>query len=285
MATPLTKDGKIDARRLREFVDYLIDGGVDGLFPLGTTGEFALLSDDERREVAAVVADQANGRVPVAVGVSDPCIERVLAFSEHAKDTGLDAVVATPPYYYTLSEEAIYRFYAKLASEISLPLILYNIPEWTHNFVPPHIVKRLSDEGSIVGMKYTEYNFLNLQKFLSEAKSKISVFTGSDALTCSNLEFGGAGAVIGISNVAPKESAMIFDEFKKGNVIKARQIQSRLLPLIEAIGTGKYPAGVKEAMKLVGMPVGEVKEPLLPLSAEMKRFVREKLRIANLVKA
>ena len=282
MATPLTKDGKIDARRLREFVDYLIDGGVDGLFPLGTTGEFALLSDDERREVAAVVIDQANGRVPVAVGVSDPCIERVLGFSEHAKDTGADAVVATPPYYYTLTEEAIYQFYAKLAGEISSPLILFNIPEWTHNFVPPNIVKRLTDEGCIVGMKYTEYNFLNLQKFLSAAKSKIAVFTGSDALTCSNLEFGGAGAVIGISNVAPKESAMIFDEFKKGNLTKARQIQSRFLPLIEAIGTGKYPAAVKEAMKVVGMPLGEVKKPLLPLSAEEKRSVREKLRIANL---
>ena len=282
MATPLKKDGKIDAKRLREFVDFLIGGGVDGLFPLGTTGEFALLSDGERKEVAAVVIDQANGRVPVAVGVSDPCIERVLAFSEHASDTGADAVVATPPYYYTLREEAIYKFYAKLAGEVNLPLILYNIPEWTHNFVPPNIVKRLADEGSIVGMKYTEYNFLNLQRFLNAAKAKIAVFTGSDALTCSNLEFGGAGAVIGISNVAPKESAMIFDEFKKGNLTKARQIQSRLLPLIEAIGTGKYPAGLKEAMKLVGMPVGEVKEPLLPLTAEEKGFVREKLRIANL---
>jgi 4-hydroxy-tetrahydrodipicolinate synthase len=282
MATPLKKDGSVDSKTLGEYVDYLIDGGVEGLFPLGTTGEFALLSDKERSEVAQVVVDQTNGRVPVAIGVSDPCTERVLSFSKNAKDIGADAVVATPPYYYTVTEEAMYRFYKRVGSKIDLPLILYNIPAWTQNYVPPEIVKKLADEGLIVGMKYTEYNFLNLQKFISATRGKIAVFTGSDALTFSNLEFGGAGAVIGVSNVAPKQSAMIYDEFKKGNLKKASKIQSDLLPVIEAIGVGKYPAGLKEAMKYVGMPLGEVKEPLLPLDASDKLYVKASLKRANI---
>ena len=106
----------------------------------------------------------------------------------------------------------------------------------------------------------------------------IAIFTGSDALTCSNLEFGGAGAVVGISNVMPKESSKIFDEFKSGNLKKAQEAQEKLLPLIQAIGLCNYPAGLKEAMKLVGMPVGDVKPPLLPLSKE------EKLQVKNLLK-
>ena len=153
MATPLKKKGEVDLEVARNFVDFLIDGGVDGLFPLGTSGEFALLSDDERTEIQKAVIDQANGRVPVAVGVSDPCLEKVIQFSKKAKDFGADAVVATPPYYYTLSDESLYAFYRKLSEGIDLPLIAYNIPGFTHNFNTPAIVKRLADEQLIVGMK------------------------------------------------------------------------------------------------------------------------------------
>jgi 4-hydroxy-tetrahydrodipicolinate synthase len=278
MATPLKKDGSVDTARTKILVDFLIEGGVDGLFPLGTSGEFALLSDAERKKVSETVVDQANGRVPVAVGVSDPCFDKVLRYSEEAKTAGADAIVATPPYYYTITDEAMYHFYKKLSETSGMPLLAYNIPEWTHNFIPPEIVKRLADEKLIVGMKYTEYNFLNLIKFHEAAGRKIAIFTGSDALTCANLEFGGSGAVIGISNVAPKKASSIFDDFKNGNLQKARKTQLELLPVIEAIGMGKFPAGLKEVMKLIGMPVGDVKAPLLPLSqaerAEVNRLMK-----------
>ena len=137
MATPLKKDGNIDMAQTKALVDFLLDGGVDGLFPLGTSGEFALLSDVERKTAAETVVDQANGRVPVAIGVSDPCFDKVLRYSMDAKNAGADAIVATPPYYYTVTDEAIYQFYKKLSHESELPLLTYNIPEWTHNFNPP----------------------------------------------------------------------------------------------------------------------------------------------------
>lgn len=283
MVTPLRKDGSVDIAKARELVDFLITNGVDGLFPLGTSGEFALLSDKERKAMAEAVVDQTNGRVPVAVGVSDPCYEKVLGFSNEARDAGAEAIVATPPYYYTVTDEAIYQFYKKLSEESELPLIIYNIPEWTHNFISPEVVKRLADEKLIVGMKYTEYNFLNLMKFHEAANGKIAIFTGSDALTYSNFEFGGSGAVIGISNVAPKKSSSIFDEFKRGNLQKAKEIQTELLPVIEAIGTGKFPAGLKEAMKLVGMPVGDVKAPLLPLTPAERKVVSQFMSVSGLI--
>ena len=285
MATPLNKDGIFDPATTRVLVDFLIEGGIDGLLPLGTSGEFALLPDSERKEVTEVVIDQTNGRVPVVVGVSDPSIERVLQFSREAKDAGADAIIATPPYYFTTTSEGLYQFYKKLSEDTEMPLMIYNIPEWTHCIVPPDIVKRLADEELVVGMKYTEYNFLTLLKFHQEIKGKIAIFTGSDALAHSNLEFGGSGAVVGIANVAPKEASRIFDEFKRGNLKKARQTQMELLPVIEAIGIGKFPAGLKEAMKLVGMPVGEVKAPLLPLTPSEKKQVRDYMQLSGLLQS
>jgi 4-hydroxy-tetrahydrodipicolinate synthase len=127
-------------------------------------------------------------------------------------------------------------------------------------------------------MKHTEYNFLNLIRFLTESRNKISIFAGSDALAYSNLEFGGAGAIIGSANVAPRVASKIFDDYKKGDLEGAREAQERLLPIIMALSVGKYPAALKEAMSLIGMPVGPLKEPLQSLSIAEKRIVAGLLR-------
>jgi 4-hydroxy-tetrahydrodipicolinate synthase len=282
MPTPLAKDGSVDRGCIRTLVDFLIEGGIDGLFPLGTSGEFALLSREERRAVVVAVVDQANGRVPVFAGVSDPSTENVVRFSADAKDAGADGVIATPPYYYTTTKEALYNHFKLVAEEVDLPLMIYNIPEWTHVFVPPEVVRPLAEEKHIVGMKYTEYNLLNLLRFITEVGEKIAIFTGSDALAYTNLEFGGSGAIIGVANVAPKTAAKIFDGYRSGNLKSARDAQLKLLPLIQAIGIGKFPSGLKETMKLMGIPVGEAKEPLPRLSDEEVRLVEHYLSEAGL---
>jgi 4-hydroxy-tetrahydrodipicolinate synthase len=156
--------------------------------------------------------------------------------------------------------------------------LIYNIPEWTHSFVNPETVQRLAEEKLVVGMKYTEYNFLNLVRFLKASRNKIAIFAGSDAMAYSNLEFGGAGAIIGSANVAPKAASKIFDDYKKGDLMGARESQEKLLPVIEALGVGKYPAALKEAMSLIGTPVGPLKEPLQPLTIAEKRIVAGLLR-------
>jgi 4-hydroxy-tetrahydrodipicolinate synthase len=284
MPTPLKADGNVDRLAIRALVDFLIEGGVDGLLPLGTAGEFALLSDEERRDVLEGVVDQVNGRVPVLVGVSDPSLDNVIHFSKDAKDAGADGVIATPLYYYRTTDEGLYEYFKILSEGIDLPLLIYNIPEWTHVFVPVDIVKRLADEKLVVGMKYTEYNFLNLVTFLYQLRGKIAIFTGSDAMAYSNLDFGGNGAIIGVSNVAPKIASRIYDEFRIGNRESAREAQLKLLPLIEAIGIGEFPAGLKEVMNLIGISVGRPKAPLPQLSVEERHEARRILAEFGLLK-
>src|SRR6266704_2663152 len=262
--TPLTKQGRVDTDAARRLVDFHIEAGIDGLLPLGTSGEFALLQREERKTLVETVVDQADNRVPVVAGVSDPSIENVLELSSDAKEAGADGVIATPPYYFTTTDEGHYHHFKTISEAIDLPLLIYNIPEWTHSFVTPETVQRLADEKLVVGMKYTEYNFLNLIRFLKTSGGKIAIFAGSDAMAYSNLEFGGSGAIIGSANVAPKVASKIFDDYKKGDLSGAREAQEKLLPVIEALGVGKYP--------------GALKEPLQALSVAEKRTVAGLLR-------
>ena len=276
--TPLTEHGKVDQDATRKLVDFHIEAGIDGLLPLGTSGEFALLSREERGALVSTVVDQTKHRVPVVAGVSDPSIENVIRLSSDAKKAGADGVIATPPYYFTTTDEGHYHHFKTISETIDLPLLIYNIPEWTHSFVTPETVQRLAEEKLVVGMKYTEYNFLNLVRFLKTSGGKIAIFAGSDAMAYSNLEFGGSGAIIGSANVAPKVASKIFDDYKKGDLEGAREAQERLLPIIMALSVGKYPAALKEAMNLIGMRVGPLKEPLQSLSIAEKRIVAGLLR-------
>ena len=281
MPTPFAKGGEVDEKRLKELTDYLIEGGIDGLFPLGTTGEFALLDRAERKRVIEIVVDRANGRVPVLAGICDPSPRNAAAYGKDATDAGADGLVATPPYYYRVSEEGIYTHFRMIHESVSLPLVVYNIPEWTHNFVPVSVASRLADEGIVVGMKYTEYNMLNLLEFIEAVGRKIAVMTGSDAMVFECLEAGGSGAVISISNIFPKKASSIYDLVREGKHVEALRVQESLLPAIEAAGLGYFPAGLKEAMKVSGFAVGTVREPQTRLNEKERETVRAMMKRVN----
>src|SRR5207245_7554553 len=131
--TPLTKQGRVDTDATRRLVDFHIEAGIDGLLPLGTSGEFALLQRKERKTLVDAVVDQADNRVPIVAGVSDPSIENVLELSSDAKEAGADGVIATPPYYFTTTDEGHYQHFKTISETITLPLLIYNIPEWTQD--------------------------------------------------------------------------------------------------------------------------------------------------------
>ena len=181
-----------------------------------------------------------------------------------------------------MGDDGLYSQFRMIHDSISLPLVLYYFPEWTHNFVPPSVVSRLAEDHVIEGIKYTEYNFLNLLRFIEAVEGKIAVFTGSDAMAYSCLQAGGSGAVISVSNILPRRASSIYDLFREGKLEGAREAQESILPAIEAAGVGYFPAGLKEAMKVAGFPVGEVREPQTPLTEGERGAVRSLMNKAGL---
>ena len=283
MLTPLDAEGGLDIDALKSHVDFLIEGGAHGLFPLGTAGEFALLSKDERLRVIEVVVDRADGRVPVYAGVADPSTNNAIEYAKAAKDFGADAVVATSPYYYKTNEEGLLNHFRSIAEETEIYLIIYNIPYWTYQPIPLSVAEKLAENDLIIGMKYTTNDLNSFQKYVRALGDKFSMLIGSDSLFYSALEFGADGAVVGGANVAPNIFAEIYNAHIRGDREASIKAQKRVLPIADIMELGTFPSSLKEAMAVIGKPFGGVRRPLTSLSASDKIKVAESLRSIGLI--
>jgi 4-hydroxy-tetrahydrodipicolinate synthase len=247
MVTPFRKDESLNIRILKRFVDYLVEGGVQALLPLGTSGEFPMLSDLERNEVIEAVVDQSNGRVPVIAGVSAPSTELAKKYAKEAVNIGADAIVATGPYYFTTHKEGLFNHFQKLIEAVDLPLLIYNIPAFVGYNIDADIVLQLVDRnpGRVAGAKVTTYDMSILLSYLQKLRDTTSILTGADALILTALGEGAAGAVIGIANVVPRVCSEMYNDFNNGRLGNAKRTEKRLYPLTQSIGLGDFPSALK----------------------------------------
>lgn len=275
VVTPFRVDGSVNHEALGSLVRRLIDSGVHGIMPLGTSGEFALLSQAEREEVVRTVVEAAGGRVPVIAGVSDPGTRNAVENALKAEKLGADAVIATAPYYYHVSAEGVFEHFRTLSRSVSVPVMVYNIPSYTHTAIPLGTLKRIAELDGVVGMKFTTTDFHEFLEALYETRSdKFSVMIGSDSMIFQAVEAGADGAVTGLANVAPKECVEIYGRLRSGDARGALEVQRRVFPLARAMGVGDFPAALKEAMRIVGFDAGGVRAPLRPLSEDERKIVK-----------
>jgi 4-hydroxy-tetrahydrodipicolinate synthase len=281
MVTPFrrTHEQELDIAALKKHTDFLVANGVHGLMPLGTTGEFGLLNQYERREVVRTVVNVASGQVPVIAGVSESGTENVVALAKDAEDVGADIVIATGPYYYKTNSEGLYVHYQGILDAVDLPLMIYNIPEWVGYNIPVSVVKRLvvKNPGRVVGVKFTTNDMSLFLEYLRTLRKDLSIFIGSDDLIFAALGLGAAGAVAGCANVFPKETTMVYNYFVKGNLSMSKRLQNDIDPFARTMSLGTYPAAVKEALALIGHDCGPVRRPLVALSRGEKKRVRASL--------
>lgn len=278
MVTPFkrTHEQDLDLATLRKHVEFLVHSGVHGLMPLGTTGEFGLLNRVERREVIKSVVDATARRVPVIAGVSDSGTRNAVDLAKDAEDVGADYVIATGPYYYKTNPEGLYLHYQAIVDAVDLPVLIYNIPEWTGYNIPPSVVKRLvlKNPGRVAGVKFTTNDMNLFMEYVTMLQHDLSIFIGSDGLMFAALGLGAAGAVAGSANVLPYETAMIYNYYKKGNLSRSRKLQNEIEPFVRIMGLGTYPAAVKEALAQIGHDCGPVRKPLVALSSPERAKVR-----------
>ena len=265
MMTPFQEgDSGIDEQATRRFVDWQMDQGVPGLIPLGSTGEFLSVSDDERTHLVEAIVDQAAGRVPVVVGTAAEWTDVAVRYSMEAERLGAAGVMVVPPFYSSPSEDELFEHYRRIAEAISIPVTIYNNPNTANVDLKPHLVARLAELDNVLYIKESSGDLSRIRDIEHLTEGKVTVLAGYHAYD--SILLGAKGWVSVCGNIVPRLSADVYDlTVAEGSRTAGRATYHRLLPLLDAIAGDLYVAATKAALALVGMPVGRPRPPRLPL--------------------
>src|SRR5438445_11568815 len=227
LVSPLHKDGTADEAGIKRLVEHVVAGGVHGLLPLGSAGEGASLAERTRWQVLSCVVEAAAGRVPVICGVAQPHLEAARGEVAAAARLGAQAALVAPPFYYPTDQATVLAFYRRLAAESKIPLLLYNIPQFTKVVSEPATVAELAREGTIAGIKDSGRDFEYFENVCVATRDvpRFRIFTGSDTMLLASLVMGGAGTICGAANIAPAWVVRIYDDFVRGDLDAARAHQ------------------------------------------------------------
>ena len=264
LVTPF-KQGMVDEDKLVELVEFHVQKGTNGLVPCGTTGESATLSHEEHQRVIEITIKAARKRIPVIAGTGSNNTEEALMLTRFAQEAGADAVLMITPYYNKPTQKGLYLHFKKVAEEIDIPIILYNIASRTGVNLEPETLARLAGIKNIIGIKEASGNLDQVSRMISLCGDKITVISGDDSLTLPILAVVGKGVISVIANILPAEMSTLVKEYLQGNVNKAREIHYRLYPLIRALFIETNPIPIKTAMALMGMIREELRLPLAPM--------------------
>ena len=283
LVTPMTPHG-VDYDTLARFVDFQIESGINALIAVGTTGESATLSPEERKAVIRFVVKQANGRVPVVAGCGTNNTEHVLDFAKCACDDGADALLVVTPYYNKATQNGLIAHYSMIADASTKPVILYNVPSRTGCNLLPATVAALAEHPNIVGVKEASGNMSQVVEIFARCGDKIDVYSGEDGITVPMLAMGGAGCISVLSNVAPKESVEMCDRFFRGDIAGAAEMQCRMLPLINALFSEVNPIPAKAAVAAMGFGEEYVRMPLSLMEAPNREKLFNEMRKLGILK-
>ena len=276
MVTPF-RDGRLDEGRLREQVEFQIEGGIDALVPVGTTGESPTVDFKEHARVIELAVKYARGRVPVIAGAGANATSEALELHRISKDVGAQAALSVNPYYNKPTQEGLYRHFLTLAERVDLPIVLYNIPGRTGITMSPQTVARLrkADPGHIAAIKEATGVLDTASEIMSLCD--IPVVSGDDSLTLPLMSIGARGVISVASNLLPGQIKQLCKLALAGNFADAAAVHHRLFPLIKTLFLDGNPVGIKHAMRVAGLDSGELRLPLWEASAETKRQIEEQM--------
>lgn len=283
MVTPMTPTG-VDYEALERFIEFQIQSGINALVAVGTTGESATLSPEERKEVVRFTVEKVAGRVPVIAGTGTNNTEHVLEYTRSACDCGADAVLVVTPYYNKATQNGLFAHYSAVADASTKPVILYNVPSRTGCNLLPETVARLAEHPNICGIKEASGNMAQVVDIFARCGDKIDVYSGEDALTVPMLSMGGAGCISVLSNVVPKMAVEMCDKFFAGDVAGAAELQKKALPLINALFCEVNPIPAKAAVSAMGFGNEFVRMPLSLIEPANRQRLFNEMRKLEVLK-
>jgi 4-hydroxy-tetrahydrodipicolinate synthase len=269
LLTPFDSAGTVDAAAVCQLVNFLIERGIHGLFPGGTTGEGPLLTLDERRELAEIILKEAAGRVPVIIQVGALTTRDTIALAQHAQAAGANAAAVVTPYYYRLTDEALFRYFEQVAASVpDFPIFLYNIPQLTGNNISSELVTRLVERcPNIIGMKDSSGSLATLTACLPLRAGHFNAVNGSDGMILAALAMGINACVSGNANVFPELLVALYHAATSGDLVHARELQRQVDGVRRILADGGDLSLFKAILARRGVPVGTVRSPLLQASA------------------
>jgi len=270
LITPF-KNGRLDEARLADQVEYQVTHGIDGVVPVGTTGESPTVDMKEHARIIDLTVHAARNRVHVIAGTGGNATTEALELHQIAKDCGASAGLSVNPYYNKPTQEGLYRHFMTLADEVDLPIVLYNIPGRTGVTMSAQTVAKLASHPNIVAIKEATGSLDMTSEIASLCH--LPILSGDDSLTLPIMSIGGRGVISVISNLLPGKVKQMVKYAADGNFAEARAIHYQLFPLIKALFLDGNPVGIKYAMKVAGMDTGEMRLPLWEASDATKKQI------------
>lgn len=273
LVTPFSRN-RINIGKLANLVEIAIEAGITGVVPLGSTGEASALDDEERQAVVSTVVKTASGRIRVMVGAGTNNTSKTIKYVKQAADLGADAVLIVAPYYNKPTTEGLKAHFLRVADQSRLPIILYHIPSRCGIGIPLKLVVELAEHPKISGIKEAGGDVFRSGEIARLTRDDFAVLSGDDQLTLPLISVGAVGVISVVSNITPIRFRQMVDLCLKEKYNEALSIHRELTPLLIALSMETNPAPIKEAMNILGMKVGKVRLPLVPVRSETRRALR-----------
>ncbi len=284
--TPTTEDGKVNFEVLEQLTNHLINEGVHGVFPFGTTGEFYAFDNYTYKKVLETVKRVVNGRVPVYAGANSVTTKGVLDIIKICEEVEVDAVSVLTPTFISQTQDELYDYFCTIANSTKLPIIMYSNPPKTQIKMSPELVKKLAKIDNIIAIKDSSGDMTTAAEYirLTRDNKNFSVLMGRDTLIHAALCYGATGAIASCSNIAPKIASSIYNKYVSGDIEGSLEAQFAFAPIRIACSMGTFPAVIKEGLVMQGFDVGKCVAPIAELSQAEKEKLKDILVEAGLIK-
>jgi 4-hydroxy-tetrahydrodipicolinate synthase len=272
VVTPFTADGSaVDEAGVKRQAEHIIGGGIHGLVPGGSTGEFTTLTTAERKQSAELYIEAAAGRVPVVVGTGALSTAETVELSKHASDAGAAAVMVVPPFYDAPSWDELLAHFGAVSDAIDVPIMYYNIPSATGVKLTPEQFAELARKTRVTCFKDTGGDAVAFSAIQQHYAADITALNGWDTLTFSSLASGAKAGVWGTASVIPRLCADLYDAVAvRGDLLAGRELWAKIFPICEFLESHNYACGIKTGLELVGQGAGPTRRPVLPLAREYR---------------
>ena len=276
IVTPFTENG-INFDEFKKLIEFQIANKVDSIIVCGTTGESSTMTLEERKETIKFAVNIANGRVPIIAGTGGNCTKSVIEMTKYAESIGVDGVLIVTPYYNKTTQDGLIAHYTTIANNTNLPIILYNVPGRTGVNILPKTCQKLAQISNIVAIKEASGNLSQVAEIKSLCGDDLQIYSGNDDQILPVLSLGGIGVISVLSNIMPEFTHNMVQNYFDKNIEVAQNAQLKAIPLIKALFCEVNPIPVKAALNMIGYNVGIPRLPLIEMSMENQKFLKQEI--------